>query len=204
MMKIGLTGNRYSGKDAVAKVFRQMHIPVFDSDVVFKFLVNHDLEIKDKMKEKFGSGIYGLRDDLLVANKIKSDSDFNGMVEAVEFEMRKAYEKFVIKHRQSLYTIFQSSILFEAGWNVFMDYNISVFCPKRERIDRAKLATAMSLSKIGEMLKGEMDETTKNGLSDYVIHNYDTGGDFDTIEQISNIDKKMIDKYLNNLKKQSA
>ena len=83
-----------------------------------------------------------------------------------------------------------------------MDYNISVFCPKRERIDRAKLDTAMSLSKIGEMLKGEMDETVKNGLSDYVIHNYETGASFDTIEQVNGIDKKMIDKYLDNLKKQ--
>ena len=195
-MKIGLTGNRYSGKDTVAKIFGKMHVPVFDADVVFKFLVNHDLGIKDLMRTKFGESIYGLQDDLLVPNMIKSDSDFNGMVESVEFEMRKAYEKFRVKNKESLYTIFKSSILFEAGWNVFMDYNISVFCSKRERIDRAKLVTAMSLSKIGEMLKGEMDETVKNGLSDYVIHNYETGADFDTIEQVNNIDKKMVDKYL--------
>ena len=45
MIKIGLTGNRYSGKDRVCKIFEQISIPVFQADVVLKFIINHNFEI---------------------------------------------------------------------------------------------------------------------------------------------------------------
>ena len=32
MIKVGLSGNRYAGKDAVSKLFEQIRVPVFDAD----------------------------------------------------------------------------------------------------------------------------------------------------------------------------
>jgi dephospho-CoA kinase len=45
MFKVGLTGNRYSGKDTVASLFNKISIPVFDADVIVKFLINHNFEM---------------------------------------------------------------------------------------------------------------------------------------------------------------
>lgn len=201
MIKIGLTGNRYSGKSTVAGLFTKMHVPVFDADVVLKFLINHNVEIKDRVRAEFGDKIYGFSDGLLCFEKIASDSDFNRLFCIVDFEMRKSYEKFRLSNRQSIYTVFNSSLLFETGWNVYMDYSISVFCPKMERIERGMPLAGTSSSKLKEMLKNEMDDTTKNGLADYIIHNYDTGEYVDIIDQVSRIDQKLVDKYIekNNL-----
>jgi len=43
MIKVGLSGNRYSGKTAVSKMFKQIGIPVFDADIVLKFIIGHCL-----------------------------------------------------------------------------------------------------------------------------------------------------------------
>ena len=41
-LKVGFTGNRFSGKTRVSKVFKQIGIPIFDADVVLAFIINHD------------------------------------------------------------------------------------------------------------------------------------------------------------------
>ena len=40
MIKVGLSGNRYAGKDAVSRLFEQIRVPVFDADIVLKFILN--------------------------------------------------------------------------------------------------------------------------------------------------------------------
>ena len=44
MIKVGLSGNRYSGKSTVCKLFKQIGIPVFEADVILKFIISRDLE----------------------------------------------------------------------------------------------------------------------------------------------------------------
>jgi dephospho-CoA kinase len=36
MIKVGLSGNRYSGKNEVCNIFRKLTIPVFEADTVLK------------------------------------------------------------------------------------------------------------------------------------------------------------------------
>ena len=45
MLKVGLSGNRYAGKDAVSRLFEQIRVPVFDADIVLKFILNYNFEI---------------------------------------------------------------------------------------------------------------------------------------------------------------
>lgn len=201
MLKIGLTGNRYSGKDTVAKLFKQMLVPVFEADVVVKFIVSQNEEVKEKMRLRFGDRAYDER-EIFVGGIIKTDADFNHFVESVEFELRRAYDNFRIANKQSIYTVFKSSILFESGWNVFMDKNICVFCPKKERMARANRTTGLSISKLKKLLSGEMDDTTKNGLADYVVHNYETNFFADTITEINNIDCHIVDEAVSKKQKE--
>ena len=42
MIKVGLSGNRYSGKNRVVAMFKQIGIPVFEADVILKFILQHN------------------------------------------------------------------------------------------------------------------------------------------------------------------
>lgn len=194
-IKIGLSGNRYSGKSRVSKVFKQIGVPVFEADVILKFILSHNYELQYLISDKIGSSYF--IDGSLNYDKVKRDGVFSRILNIVEDDLFKAWEKFQEKNNKSIYFIFKSSILFESGWNEKMDLNISVFAPYSDRIDRCKNLTRQTTATIYNLTKSEMCELDKNNLSDYVIHNYDEDSPFgDVLTQVNLIDKKIIDDYL--------
>jgi dephospho-CoA kinase len=198
MIKIGLTGNRYSGKDTVAKMFEQIGIPVFNADIILKFILNFDINVNKDILDNYGEYIFTGPDSMIDPKKIRSKKDFDKLVNFAEFELKRAYERFRLENRQAVYTIFHSSIIFERGWDKDMDYTINVFAPKDVRSLRCEKITKQSAYNISQLIKGEMDDLVKNKLADYTIHNYASCAIAfgDTCDQVNRIDRKIIDKYL--------
>ena len=52
MIKIGLSGNRYSGKNRVVNIFKQIGVPVFEADVIIKFILQHNYELQAEISDK--------------------------------------------------------------------------------------------------------------------------------------------------------
>ena len=198
MIKIGLTGNRYSGKDTISRLFEQIKVPVFNADVILKFILNFDINVNKDILDNYGEYIFTGPESMIDPKKIRSKKDFDKLVNFAEFELKRAYERFRLEHKQSVYTIFHSSILFERGWDKDMDYTINVFAPKDVRGLRCEKITKQSAYNISELMKGEMDDLFKNKLADYTIHNYSSCAIAfgDTCDQVNRIDQKIIDKYL--------
>lgn len=198
MLKVGLSGNRYSGKNRVATLFHQIGVPVFEADVILKFILNNNYELQGKIIDTIGRKYYTSKGSLDL-NRLKSDEgNFSKILDIVEPEIYLAWERYVKKNYKSIYCIFHSSILFEREWNNDMDINISVFSPYSDRIDRCKYLTNKSVSSIYELSKKEMDELEKNKLSDYIIHNYNADNPYwgDTLTQVNKIDTQIIDTFL--------
>jgi dephospho-CoA kinase len=198
MIKVGLTGARYSGKDAVAKVFKQIGVPVFDADTVLKFILNFDIAVNKDILDNYGKYIFTGPGAMIDPEAIKSQQDFDRLVDFAEYSLNCAFERFLHENRESIYTIFHSSILFERGWDKGMDYNISVFTPDVVRKQRAELFDRKSREKIDKLASTEMDPTQKNSSSDYVIHNYEMASSIfgDAVSQVCKIDQQIVDKFL--------
>lgn len=196
MIKIGLSGNRFSGKNRVATLFKQISVPVFEADVILKFILQHNYELQAEISDKVGRQYF--KNGLLNEEKIKSNCKFQQILDIVKPDLMLAWRKFLVKHKKAIYCVFHSSILFEAGFNKEMDQNISVFAPYSDRVERCKFMTKKSVSSIYSLTKTEMDELDKNNLSNYVIHNYNNDSPFygDALTQVNEIDKKIIDSYL--------
>ena len=195
MLEIGLTGSRYSGKSTVAKIFNQIQIPVFDADTVLKFILNFRTYVEEPIKSNVGSFVY--KNSFLDPSAFVCDSIFDRTIDVVEFELFQAWESFKKKHKYSAYVIFESSIIFERKWEKKFDRMISVFAPKEERAMRCKYETGMRVEYIWDLLGKEMSDLDKNNKSHYIIHNYDSAPD--VIEQINNMDEKIVDLYLSKL-----
>lgn len=190
MIKVGLSGNRFSGKSSVAKLFKQISIPVFDADTILKFIIGRDLNTISEIKSRVGGHIFYNGE---INSKKVTDSEFEIILQCAKFNLLKAYDAFNNKNSHSIYSVFHSSFLFETDFADEMDYNISVFCPKIHRMERCKELTNMKVSDIAFMLKSEMDDLDKNKMSTYVIHNYDN---MDPLTQVNKIDQNIIDTYL--------
>lgn len=197
MIKVGLSGNRYSGKNRVATLFHQIGVPVFEADVILKFIINNNYELQGEIADRIGRSCFN-KEGFLDHNKIISGGNFSKILDVVEPELYKAWKKFTKKNYKSIYCIFHSSILFEREWNSGMDLNISVFSPYADRVDRCKYLTNKSISSIYDLSKREIDELDKNNLSNYVIHNYNNQNinHGDTLTQVNKIDNQIIDTFL--------
>jgi dephospho-CoA kinase len=190
MIKVGLSGNRYSGKSEICDIFRKLTIPVFEADVVLKFIINHDVTVTDLIRRKLPH-VYNK--SLYIEPKSVSKTDFDTIVDCAQHELMMAYEKFSEKNKGSIYTIFHSSILFERSWQKLMDKSIVVFCPKITRMERCRDLTKNKVSDIAYLMRNEIDDLDKNRMANFVIHNYDGRKPLDQVHQI---DQMVIDSYL--------
>ena len=164
MLKVGLTGNFYSGYDNAALLFEKRGIPVFDADLVLRFMVNYSEKIIKKIKQKFGEDIYFL--GLLDMKKFETNKEFDKLFEVVELDLLKAYEKWRVKHWDKPYTIFKSCVLFERKLNTSMNFSITVFKPQIERKKDVQNLTDIPLSTSDSIFSNEMDEL-QNQIFDF-------------------------------------
>ena len=200
MIKVGLSGNRYSGKTMVSNLYKNIGIPVFNADTILRFILNYNWELLADIKSELGSDIFD--GNYLNFSEIKNPEIFNKIIKIVEPDIFRSYERFNRNNTQGVYSIFHSSILFETGWYKSMDKNISIFTSNTDRIQRCKNITKMGLFIINDLTKSEIDPLEKNRLSNYTIHNYneETNAFGDTFRQVCKIDQKIIDTFLLNEK----
>lgn len=191
MLRVGLTGNRFSGKNTICKLFRQVRVPVFDADVILKFILNHEYEILGKIQDTIGHEYFKM--GKLNSKEIEKHSKFNEVLKVVKPYIFDAYSKFEKKHSGAIYTIFQSSILIESDWSDEMDITISVSAPKEDRVKRGIYFTKLNKDQIESLISTEMGSFEKNNLSDLIIYNY---GIFDVLDQVNKTDNKIVDFYL--------
>lgn len=197
MIKVGLSGNRYSGKDRVSTLFSQISIPVFEADIVMKFILMHNYELQNDIMNKIGYDYFNAEGQLDF-DKVKNGKVFGSILTIIEKDLLNAYKRFSERHKESIYTIFHSSCLFEAGWNKKMHYNITVFSSTNDRLERCKYLTNKTVSSIYQLAQSEIPDIDKSKYSDFVIHNYNevnlTLGD--CLKQVNQIDQQIIDEYL--------
>ncbi len=192
MLKIGLSGNRCSGKDLVCNDFRKISVPVFEADTVMRFIINYDNTVRENVKNK----IADLRDThtyFVSLKEITDKEDIDILIDATKIELFKAYSRFCENNNNVPYTIFHSSILFEKKWEKLMDYSISVFAPKIFRMERYKNITSKTMSDIANMFRYEIDDLNKNKAANFIVHNYNGA---DVMDQVRKIDDYVIGEYI--------
>jgi len=191
MKIIGLTGGIGSGKSIVCKVFEKLRIPVYNSDIEAKKLMNFDSNIKEKLISEFGKEVY-IQNKLnrkflaeIIFNDEKKLEIVNSTVHPV---VRNHLKKWVSEHK-SKYILVENAILFESGFNKFVNKIITVTAPEYMRIKRVVKRDKTTYKEVKSRINNQISEKEKIKNSDYIIINDDT---YLIIPQILNIHKNII------------
>ncbi|MEP6795258.1 MAG: dephospho-CoA kinase [Saprospiraceae bacterium] len=177
MKLIGLTGGIGSGKSTVASIFTTLGIPVYNSDLRAKILMNANEEVRKKIIDLFGqeayfdklelnttwmaSRVFNDREQLLKLNSIVHPAVLNDLVEwSSQPEQLSAP-----------YLIQESAILFEETLTDRLNGVILVVAPEEIRISRVVQRDNVTREKILLRITNQWPDEKKIPLSDYVIFN---------------------------------
>jgi len=173
---IGLTGSIGMGKSAVAAMFADEGVPVFDADAAVHDLQKAGGALIPAIESAFpgttgpngvdrkalGAAVFGDRDRLALLESI---------VHPAVAECRKA---FLTAHQDSDILLFDIPLLFEKGGNSGVDVVVVVSAPAPVQRERVLARPNMTPDKFHHILALQMNDADKRARADYVI---ETGKD---------------------------
>ena len=175
MIVVGLTGGIGSGKSTIAAMFRELGVPVYNSDERAKLLMNTSKKIRKQLVELLGKKAF-LDDKLnktFIAKKVFNDADLleqlNHIVHPI---VRKDFIKWA-KKQNSPYVIQETALLFENNAQDLYDTVILITAPKELRIERVLSRDETSKEQIIARMNNQLDDENKLELANLVIENID-------------------------------
>lgn len=168
---VGVTGGIGSGKSLVCKYLEELGCRVLYADDLAKKLYDTNAKLRGKLVKEFGK-------DIFVKGKISNDlfSDkrkvqrVNSIVHPfVIFEKLKMYKKI-----KKGIVITEAALIFESGFDKFLDYSVVVYSNQETRIGRVRKRSKLSVKKIKEIMKLQMPEKIKMERADFILKNDST------------------------------
>jgi dephospho-CoA kinase len=175
-MIIGLTGSIGMGKSAVAAMFSDEGVPVFDADAAVHDLQKSGGALVPVIESAFpgttgpegvdrqalGAAVFGDRDRLALLESI---------IHPAVGERRKM---FLESHQGTDMILFDIPLLFEKGGQAGVDTVVVVSAPAPAQRERVLARPNMTPDKFEHILALQMNDADKRALADHVI---DTGKD---------------------------
>ncbi len=174
MIKVGLTGNIGSGKTTVAKVFEALNVSVFNADTAAHSLFEKD-DLKRQLIALFGNSIIdpvGKIKREAIASIVFSDTQLlTQLNNLIHPKVYKLFNEWLKSVNNEKYIIIESAILFESGFDKYVDEVILVKAPQETRIMRVIKRDNISRDKVLERMNNQLPEMDKEIHADYLVNN---------------------------------
>jgi dephospho-CoA kinase len=173
---VGVTGNLGSGKSLVCKYFEEFGSEVFYADDIAKELYKSNKELRTQLRSEIGDFIYN--DNVISQTKLrefiisskKNQKLINSIVHPIVID---EILKLAARSRSRLIMI-EAALIFESGFDKYLDYVIVVTAPLTKRIERVKKRSKLTLGDILKITKLQLSEKIKKQKGDFVISNDST------------------------------
>jgi len=190
-MIIGLTGGIGSGKSTIAKIFKDLGVPIYDSDKEAKALMNHSFIIKKAIISLLGENAYqeGILNRSYVSDKVFKDNKLLSKLNAIVHpEVKKHFMAWTLE-QEATYVIQETALIFENGSQANYDKIILVTAPKEQRIKRVIDRDSTNKKAVLNRMANQLSDEEKIEKANYVIENIDLEK---TITTVRKIHKKLL------------
>lgn len=175
MTVLGLTGSIGMGKSAVARMFAEAGVPVFDADAVVHQLQGPGGALVEEIERQFpgATGPAGV-DRSALARMVLGDADALARLEAlIHPAVAQARREFVERHRAAPLVVLDIPLLFEKGSDAEVDKIAVVSAPATIQRKRVLARAGMTDDRFERILALQMPDAEKRARADFVIP---TGG----------------------------
>ena len=191
--RVALTGGIASGKSTVADLFAALGVPVIDTDVIAREVVEPGRPALAQVTEAFGPGVLdaeGRLDRKRMRERIFSDPDARRRLEAI---LHPAIR--VEMERQSLaaggpYQVLVIPLLAEGGRRDHVDRVLLVDVPEELQVQRVMWRDGVSHDEAQASLNAQATRAQRLALADDVLRN--TGRVDDLREQVAKLHQQYL------------
>jgi len=177
MLKVGLTGGIGSGKSTVSNMFKDMQIPVIDSDLVAREVLNIYPQILQTIKEEFGEQFIDEKGELrrkelgsYVFEKESRKEKLDAIM--IPFIKKEVYERLEQYNKDGAeICIVDAPTLIEHNINEKMDTNILVWVDRETQLERVKKRDLLDDREIANRINAQMSLDEKKKYVDFIIDN---------------------------------
>jgi dephospho-CoA kinase len=171
-MRVGVTGIFASGKGTVCSMFGELGAEVIDTDLLAREIMEPGSRVLSQLESIFGKNFIdsdGFLKRRELANFVFKNED---LVDKLNSITHPAILDLVDKRSSGsgIYMV-NTPLLFEAGFDKYMDCNIVVTASVDQVIDRGMQRDSISGDEIKERLDHQIPLNEKIKLADYVIDN---------------------------------
>lgn len=174
MLHIAITGIMGSGKSFVSRIFHDLGIPLYLSDIAGKRLMQEDESVVQSIKALLGKEAYSA--DGKINSKWISEKVFNDfhllrlLNNIVHPAVKNDFETWHQKQR-GIYTLQESALTFESGHYLVADFVIVVRAPVDLCFERVAKRDQISRPQFEERIKYQWSQEEKIKYADFVINN---------------------------------
>ena len=175
MITLGLTGSIGMGKSAVARMFAEAGVPVFDADAVVHQLQGPNGALVEVIERHFPgtTGPAGV-DRRALGERVLGDAEALGRLEAlVHPAVAEARRRFLEEHRGAPLVVLDIPLLFEKGRDAEVDKIAVVSAPADIQRARVLARPGMTAERFEHILALQTPDAEKRARADFVIP---TGG----------------------------
>ncbi len=179
MLIIGLTGGIGSGKTTVSNLFESLGVPIIDTDVIARELVDNDLSVLAEITDAFGKTILdknGLLDRNKLAKIVFNQKQKKQQLEKIlhpkiRIEVEKAIKVCREKLNRPRYIIVVIPLLFETNFHQLIDKILVVVANEENKIKRIIQRDGRSPEDILSIIKSQVSDSKRISEADDIIEN---------------------------------
>jgi dephospho-CoA kinase len=182
MLKVGLTGGIGVGKTVVSNQFRNLGVPVIDTDVIAHELTVPGSAVLKEIVEAFGNYILtedGELDRKRLGGIVFSDVEEKNKLEAILHPRIRMIALERVRELIAPYCILVVPLLIETDFINLVDKVLVVDAPDNKRIGWIQQRSELSGDEIKNIIQSQTRRKERLAVADYVIENDGTVDDLE-------------------------
>lgn len=173
MLHVGLTGGIGSGKSTITQIFELLNIPVYNSDLAAKKIMNENHEVRSKIIELIGKESYSgsnINRSFISEKVFNNNTLLQKLNQIVHPMVYKDYDHWA-KVQNSDYVIKESALLLDTLPYQKVDQIVVVFSPLALRIKRVMTRDNLSFEETTLRISKQRPDKEFIEAADYIIVN---------------------------------
>ncbi len=184
MFSVGLTGGIAAGKTTVSNLFAELGVPVIDTDIISRKLLEPGELAYDQVCNHFGDNITGSNDAIdrvKLRQIIFTIPDEKTWLETMLHPLiyQRSHDA-ILKHRLASYVLVVIPLLFEINFQALVDRILVVDCPPELQLERLLKRDHIDETLALKMLSQQLSNSARLARSHDIVDNSDNTSDLES------------------------